>query len=1363
MKGAESTGNLRLARMQPGRTRESIKTGKENSLRSQRMTACKGVSWVKPSVRDMVQAQVATGKINNNINNNYNTYNINNIFKNVVSQDKRKKRKIESKKYFFKKDKMGPEIKRKRPKSRKPAKGKATGVGRDKKSSGKNKVFDTKRDGAKASSRKKKKNVVKKLKKAKSIDKLIEREDKKVLPKMSSGEKKKSKVKRKEGVGMLLRNHKSIPNLKGDYTKSTGKRKSKRIGSIFKDKREHQLHYYETTDRIRAQKETLIDKVKKLKFSELPKKSLRQKEKEKIKALKKFNISQSKEKVVRSKSKQKVFFILKKKPKDNEKVKETVTVREKSAKLKSERKIKTKRVPKKPSYRGTKKENYSKKMKKKIVPRKKERQVAQDSMKIEHKPVSQSPNFKIVFSKKLGKKQNFEKKRTIEEFFDQIDTNSLDHLWDRMSKQQMAGLLLKARDIFKKMKKPSRSEVKSTQSQKMNQIKIQKNKIKMMDFSKTKENSVQKQILSKETVDRFPNLLKKGSKSKIQLKEALINLPPSKVLSTEHDNKSSAITNPSALQNKIEFSEYNFCNEKGDRLILESNLEPKYTLDQSLHKPQTPHNIKCTSIKNLNIEFPVKSLPSSLAGESQHDSAKNIKLIEMMKGCSSRTNEESKPELEQYTEHNYFRKQQVTEVELNENLARVRMFTNNSIERHSIDNIRKQNEDSLSLETSQFRQDFIKKVQRKQSTEKDFFDYNIYKERESERESNPHCIQKIIERNSFGLSQEIEVEEVKGCEFKNEMINSKHHKEREISREIRNSPTKKSFQAEETGSNITKISVSLSLRQLTDTLKQNNKMLDRNTVKAKPKDKLYFKPEKLKELSHDSIQKSMMKESHIILQNSKIFHMRNKSKEKTNFIDSRSLVIDSHSIMQKDYSVNDKSRLFSGIKKNMINKSVVIGDLPDKEVANRFMEKSLPNCSVFLRAKTMNDLRLNANIQRIQKTDMKSVSKILEVDHVSKFSCPQLESKPNSVQSRSSNKKKTVMKSEIANEVEQQQHISISNLGSIKVFQESDADFEPKESDTQLEESIGPKIIISSIGIQESMDNSLKMSPINSVIKEDKEIRMPTKRESLATRSEEFPLNQLDTRISEYTPKGIDSLINCRLGGHKNSYERDMKDLMAERMECERSVYVSKSKLTDAQFENLDANKLLQIHQISDNFETKRSDSTCQNQEMNFKKVLIKEKSKDLNSGNKITFNTESITSSLNDFQEFPETRNSKELFLMHFKEAEQTSTIMKLDSLQTLENEKNISRIDLLKKQSSQEYKRPDNWVQDLGRLINDPKGMEQIEELVIGRLVEDFLDDGLYKEIFLPGGENVEGIETGMERVEEYVFQFTKYIEGS
>ena len=44
----------------------------------------------------------------------------------------------------------------------------------------------------------------------------------------------------------------------------------------------------------------------------------------------------------------------------------------------------------------------------------------------------------------------------------------------------------------------------------------------------------------------------------------------------------------------------------------------------------------------------------------------------------------------------------------------------------------------------------------------------------------------------------------------------------------------------------------------------------------------------------------------------------------------------------------------------------------------------------------------------------------------------------------------------------------------------------------------------------------------------------------------------------------------------------------------------------------------------------------------------------------------------------------------------------------------------------------------------------------------MEDFLEDTLYKEIFLPGGESSEGIETGVERVEEYVKQFTQYIQG-
>lgn len=53
-------------------------------------------------------------------------------------------------------------------------------------------------------------------------------------------------------------------------------------------------------------------------------------------------------------------------------------------------------------------------------------------------------------------------------------------------------------------------------------------------------------------------------------------------------------------------------------------------------------------------------------------------------------------------------------------------------------------------------------------------------------------------------------------------------------------------------------------------------------------------------------------------------------------------------------------------------------------------------------------------------------------------------------------------------------------------------------------------------------------------------------------------------------------------------------------------------------------------------------------------------------------------------------------------------------------------------------------------------------IEEIVIENLVEDFLEDTLYKEIFLPGNESNEGIKTDVERVEEYVRDFTNYIMG-
>jgi hypothetical protein len=60
------------------------------------------------------------------------------------------------------------------------------------------------------------------------------------------------------------------------------------------------------------------------------------------------------------------------------------------------------------------------------------------------------------------------------------------------------------------------------------------------------------------------------------------------------------------------------------------------------------------------------------------------------------------------------------------------------------------------------------------------------------------------------------------------------------------------------------------------------------------------------------------------------------------------------------------------------------------------------------------------------------------------------------------------------------------------------------------------------------------------------------------------------------------------------------------------------------------------------------------------------------------------------------------------------------------------------------------------------DENRSSEIEEIVIESLVEDFLEDTLYKEIFLPGGDVNEGIETDVERVENYVKQFTQYILG-
>lgn len=243
------------------------------------------------------------------------------------------------------------------------------------------------------------------------------------------------------------------------------KKKGAVEGSLKKGRRvNRETKFYETVDDIGGERESLMDKVKNLKFSELPKKSIKQKEKGRFgmragaskvkfavkyelnvpggmfparakarKAPKQSSIGKN-EKKPRSKSGQKVMYHSRRKNKNRNKAQQT-----QRPKLGQKWARRAKRSQRQ-SGQGSQSKSVKKKLPRKLEPGKvsgRKHKIRQKRAKAGKRPTGAEPTAQ---SRRI---------RTIEEFFEKLENKDSKLRWKNMSKEQMGGLLMKARDMFR--------------------------------------------------------------------------------------------------------------------------------------------------------------------------------------------------------------------------------------------------------------------------------------------------------------------------------------------------------------------------------------------------------------------------------------------------------------------------------------------------------------------------------------------------------------------------------------------------------------------------------------------------------------------------------------------------------------------------------------------------------------------------------------------------------------------------------------------------------------------------------------------------------------------------------------------------
>lgn len=759
---------------------------------------------------------------------------------------------------------------------------------------------------------------------------------------------------------------------------------------------------------------------------------------------------------------------------------------------------------------------------------------------------------------------------------------------------------------------------------------------------------------------------------------------------------------------------------------------------------------------------------------------------------------------------------------------------------------------------------------------------------------------------------------------------------------------------------------SLSLKQLTQTLKQNDRILDTSSEKktenesvthetesrgrtredpdsrrgARHQDKMYFNPAKLMSISPPrSIKRSLniLKPPSQLVENSQIYKEGASSPDPTetpqahlsqifnssrvnqrqlrtsavkasksfqnlpvngksrtglrtyinskSIINSQSVLIDSQTLLHRDFSP-DRSRAASGNRLAKKNKSEFFGQTRDK--IKRFMDKSLPSCSLFLRAKTMTEVaqrslsKQQKLSEQFQETDQECVRPRLTFegtleqklrpgnDSESREESECLSRDGPGAKSRGESRGSPI---KVTQNIEIPMVSQTSNFASIQNLHEKvntqgkllyptplNSVNMPSQNLTQniySRPSVSTENPVQEIQIYSRSRPDSETGTLNSSTPKQPTARgrvfgtlhhekAKTPREGAEDKSEykidthSDGLQGVDTRFSEYTPREIDSLIYNNfpkktglvgLAGQvksiniQNLYKNNFGGKKASDIDMERvSVSVSESNNNHEPIEDIDhmhtssnipnhspspgsrespsQNSHLILNPAMDTFRQRGPGDTLAKRESGCQTTPRDIASRPGHGLDRRSSGSEECTEGrLSDLkkdemrqdqrqagaiwgnapEESPEEQNgqggdtvSGQFGLNLYKEPDATENLVHMgDTVSSFRNSKKNPFFDTNFSFGSKKPKTgPNQPIEDptedaerekaILRALCRERRTGELEEAVIECLVEDFLEDSLYKEIFLPGGDSNEGIETDIERVETYVRQFTGYILG-
>lgn len=313
----------------------------------------------------------------------------------------------------------------------------------------------------------------------------------------------------------------------------------------------------------------------------------------------------------------------------------------------------------------------------------------------------------------------------------------------------------------------------------------------------------------------------------------------------------------------------------------------------------------------------------------------------------------------------------------------------------------------------------------------------------------------------------------------------------------------------------------------------------------------------------------------------------------------------------------------------------------------------------------------------------------------------------------------------------------------------------------------------------------------------------------------------LETKNSEYTPKAIEMMLARRGSpftvektGHKesgsNSESKDTRpcfeNLIQQRVECEVSQCIAQGG--NLSLTKPDQEEIGNLNIAGSSFKNQNEQET-QNQ-MNINLTLEnpnhEEEKRVILSELKLPSNiaeakTEELKNAKQELKKFVSSQQEPDLMdLNFFKEKEPIQDLPPFNMISPQSNNLALIASDLgtfrgttpslernsQKKKSTQSqiltekskkkpglildipdsalnFKNISEKSDELAKYTNSKEGRKAIEDMIIVSLVENFLEDSLYKEIFLPSAETSDGIDTSLNRVSQYVAQFIKYLQSN